>query len=90
MERKTNQSEDSTDASANWIIDNYNTGYYVLPNSGILKIRNSNQITPYQNQTTPSQATIDSNVGNNYYSCIFGSWNFTNEQFLRICLYSFS
>lgn len=65
---KTNQAIDSFDGTAaNWIIDNYNTGYYILPNSGTLKIRNSNQITPYQNQVSPSEATIASNNGNNYH-----------------------
>jgi hypothetical protein len=65
---KTNQSDESfSETSPNWIIDNYNTGYYILPNSGTLKIRNSNQITPYQSQTTPTDATIASNTGNNFH-----------------------
>ncbi|WP_029278510.1 Ig-like domain-containing protein [Pedobacter borealis] len=67
-EAKTNQNTESfAGTSANWIIDNYNTGYYVLPNSGTLKIRNSNQITPYETQVAPSEATIAGNTGNNYH-----------------------
>ncbi|AOW10587.1 polysaccharide lyase family 8 super-sandwich domain-containing protein [Flavobacterium gilvum] len=66
-EAKTNQATDSFEGtSANWIIDNYSTGFYILPNSGTLKIKNSTQITPYQNQLNPSDATIASNNGNNY------------------------
>ncbi|MFC0186603.1 Polysaccharide lyase family 8, C-terminal beta-sandwich domain [Pseudarcicella hirudinis] len=65
---KTNQSTDSfADSSPNWIIDNYNTGYYILPNSGALKIRNSVQTTPYQNQIAPTDSTIASNSSNNYH-----------------------
>ncbi|AOW08569.1 polysaccharide lyase family 8 super-sandwich domain-containing protein [Flavobacterium gilvum] len=66
-EVKTNQATDSFEGtSANWIIDNFSTGFYILPNSGTLKIRNSNQVTPYLTQVNPSDATIASNKGNNY------------------------
>jgi chondroitin-sulfate-ABC endolyase/exolyase len=47
-------------------LDNYNTGYYISPNSGVLKIRNSTQTTPYQSQVFPTPATIASNASNNY------------------------
>jgi hypothetical protein len=64
---KTNESAASFSGSAaNWIIDNYSTGFYIAPNSGTLKIRNSLQTTPYQNQVSPSAATIAGNSGNNY------------------------
>lgn len=66
-EVKSNQiTESFSDTSSNWILDSYKTGYYISPNSGILKIRNSLQQTPYQNQTTPSAATIAGNNANNF------------------------
>lgn len=64
---KANQSAASfVESQANWIIDNYNTGYYILPNSGVLKIKNSTQTTPYQDQVVPTEATIAGNKSNDY------------------------
>ncbi|APA00801.1 polysaccharide lyase family 8 super-sandwich domain-containing protein [Flavobacterium commune] len=85
---KTNQSAESFgETSANWIIDNYNTGYYILPNSGTLKIRNSNQITPYQNQVNPSDETIASNSGNNYHLAYLDHGNApANDSYEFVCV----
>lgn len=64
---KSGQSSESfSGVSANWILDNYNTGYYISPNSGTLKIRNSVQQTPYQNQVFPSDSVIATNASNSY------------------------
>ncbi|NKI26406.1 DUF5017 domain-containing protein [Arenibacter sp. 6A1] len=38
----------------NWVISDYNTGFYVVSGSGELKIRKGNQQTPNENQTDPS------------------------------------
>ncbi|WP_264564010.1 polysaccharide lyase family 8 super-sandwich domain-containing protein [Flavobacterium sp. N3904] len=64
---KSSQSAESfSGTSSNWVLDNYNTGYFISPNSGTLKIQNSTQTTPYQNQVFPTAATIASNASNNY------------------------
>ncbi|WP_163410209.1 polysaccharide lyase family 8 super-sandwich domain-containing protein [Flavobacterium ajazii] len=85
---KTSQSTESFVAtSPNWIIDNYNTGYYILPNSGTLKIKNSAQTTPYQNQTTPTEATIAANSSNNYHLAYLDHGNApTNSSYEFVCL----
>jgi chondroitin-sulfate-ABC endolyase/exolyase len=59
-------SETFSGTTSNWTLDNYNTGYFIAPNSGTLKIRNTTQTTPYQSQVFPSPATIASNASNNY------------------------
>lgn len=67
-EIKTNQSTEAfSDTQPNWIIDNYNTGYYIVPGSGKLKIKNSIQKTPYQNQVNPSDKIISDNQSNDYH-----------------------
>lgn len=64
---KSGQSSESfSGSSPNWVLDNYNTGYYIVPGSGTLKIRNSLQQTPYQNQEFPSDSLIGTNGSNNY------------------------
>ena len=85
---KTNQSTESFgETSPNWIIDNYNTGYYILPNSGTLKIRNSTQITPYQNQVNPSDETIAANNGNNYHLAYLDHGNAPeNDSYEFVCI----
>jgi chondroitin-sulfate-ABC endolyase/exolyase len=66
--KKSNQSVASFgENQANWIIDNYNTGYYILPNSGVLKIKTSAQTTPYQDQVVPTDVTIAGNKSNDYH-----------------------
>lgn len=40
-----------------WVISNYGTGYYVLPESGILTTRNKDQQTPNHNQINPDFST---------------------------------
>ncbi len=85
---KTNQSAESFDGTmSNWIIDNYNTGYYISPNSGTLKIRNSAQTTPYQNQVAPSDATIAGNASNNYHLAFLDHGNApTNNSYEFVCI----
>lgn len=87
-EAKTNDSTGSFDGtSSNWIIDNYSTGFYISPNSGTLKIRNSNQITPYQSQVNPSDATIASNNGNNYHLAYLDHGTApTNSSYEFVCI----
>jgi len=87
-EVKTNQTTDSFEGTTpNWIIDNYSTGFYISPNSGTLKIRNSNQITPYQSQVNPSDATIASNNGNNYHLAYLDHGTApTNSSYEFVCI----
>ncbi|MEO8517478.1 MAG: polysaccharide lyase family 8 super-sandwich domain-containing protein [Flavobacterium sp.] len=73
--------------SANWIIDNYNTGYYVSPNSGTLTIRNSTQQTPYQDQVAPSPATIAGNATNDYHLAYLDHGTApTNNSYEFVCI----
>jgi hypothetical protein len=52
--------------SNNWIVDNYNTGFYLLPNTGnSIKLKKSVQQTPNHNQIWP--ATISGNPTATYY-----------------------
>jgi len=87
-EIKTSQSTELfLGTSPNWIIDNYNTGYYILPNSGTLKIRNSTQTTPYQNQVFPTAATIAANTSNNYHLAYLDHGNApTDNSYEFVCI----
>lgn len=38
-----------------WIIDNFNTGFYIVAGNGSLKFRRSKQATPSPTQTDPNK-----------------------------------
>ncbi|MDH7461697.1 Ig-like domain-containing protein [Chitinophagaceae bacterium 26-R-25] len=74
-------------SSPNWIIDNYNTGYFISPNSGTLKIRNTTQTTPYQSQVFPSAGTIASNSSNDYHLAYLDHGSTpTNSSYEFVCI----
>ncbi|MGX5854250.1 polysaccharide lyase family 8 super-sandwich domain-containing protein [Dyadobacter jiangsuensis] len=64
--KSSQNAESFTGSGPNWVLDNYKTGYYILPGSGTLKIRNSLQQSPYQNQEFPSDSLIATNGANQY------------------------
>ena len=51
--------------SDNWVISNYNTGFYVVSGQGKLVLWNGEQQTPYHDQTDPSEYI--NNVKQNYW-----------------------
>lgn len=44
-------------SSANWVISNYNTGFYLVEGNNDIKVWNGDQQTPNQNQTDPTAYT---------------------------------
>ncbi len=50
------------DAQDNWVVDDFNTGFYVVSGSGDLKIRKGNQQTPNQNEID-SNGYLDNAIG---------------------------
>jgi chondroitin-sulfate-ABC endolyase/exolyase len=87
VSKATQPDETFVDSAPNWLLDSYNTGYYATANSGVLKIRNSTQHTPYQNQTAPTAADIAANTPNDYRLAYLDHGTApTNSSYEYVCL----
>lgn len=53
-----------TDNANHWIVDNYNTGFYVFAGSGTIKLSKADQQTPQHNKLLSAQTISNNPVGN--------------------------
>jgi hypothetical protein len=75
-----------TDSDNHWVVDNYNTGFYVFAGSGTIRLSKGDQQTPQHNKILSAQTITNNPVGNYAKGFLDHGTAPSNKSYEYICM----